>query len=189
MPWNVDVTFAPTATRRTRRRHADELRRRNLQEEQCVAERAIAITTERMREYSAARLDAGAAPATVNKELAALRRMLTLGIGRKHREDVPMLHVENARTGFAIPAWGGGPTFTAVRLLPRCYHSNPHHPVEPASRSLRFVEKTAGYCPGRLRSDFLSSGSALARACSRWSPLTSGEIERSRCFGIPRSAP
>ena len=103
MPWNVDVTFATTATRRTRRRHADELRRRN-PEEQCVAERAIAITTERMREYSAARLDAGAAPATVNKELAALRRMLRLGIGRKHREDVPMLHVENTRTGFAIPS-------------------------------------------------------------------------------------
>ncbi len=66
--------------------------------------RAIAITTERMREYSVARLDAGAAPATINKELAALRRMLTLGLGRKHREDVPMLHVENARTGFLEPA-------------------------------------------------------------------------------------
>jgi integrase len=30
--------------------------------------------------------------------------MLTLGIGRKHRADVPMLHVENARTGFVEPA-------------------------------------------------------------------------------------
>lgn len=66
--------------------------------------RAVAITTDRMREYSAARLDAGAAPATVNKELGALRRMLTLGIGRQHRADVPMLHVENTRTGFVEPA-------------------------------------------------------------------------------------
>jgi integrase len=66
--------------------------------------RAVAITTERMRDYSAARLDAGAAPATVNKELGALRRMLTLGLGRKYRDDVPMLHVENTRTGFVEPA-------------------------------------------------------------------------------------
>jgi integrase len=69
--------------------------------------RAIDITTARIRAYTALRLEAKAAPATVNKELAALGRMFTLAVrdGRlTSRPIIPKLHVDNARTGFLDPA-------------------------------------------------------------------------------------
>lgn len=56
-----------------------------------------------MREYIAARQSAGASNATVNRELAALKRALTLAVqGRKilTRPYVPMLAENNARQGF-----------------------------------------------------------------------------------------
>ncbi|MBI3770344.1 MAG: site-specific integrase [Deltaproteobacteria bacterium] len=69
--------------------------------------KALDITTARIRAYAAVRLEAKAAPATVNKELAALGRMFTLAVrdGRlMSRPIIPKLHVENARTGFLDPA-------------------------------------------------------------------------------------
>ncbi len=69
--------------------------------------KALDITTARMREYASARLVEKAARATINKELAALGRMLTLASrdGRlPARPAVPKLRVENARTGFLEPA-------------------------------------------------------------------------------------
>jgi integrase len=69
--------------------------------------KALDITTARIRAYTALRLEEKAAPATINKELAALGRMFTLAVrdGRlTSRPMMPKLHVENARTGFLDPA-------------------------------------------------------------------------------------
>jgi integrase len=69
--------------------------------------RALAITTAQIQAYSAARLDEGAKPATINKELSALGRMFTLAVrngSMQYRPQVPKLRAENARTGFLEPA-------------------------------------------------------------------------------------
>lgn len=66
-------------------------------------DRAIDITTSRIRTYAQARLGEGATPATVNRDLAALGRMLTLAVqagclmGRPH---IPKLREAGPRQGF-----------------------------------------------------------------------------------------
>jgi len=76
-------------------------------------DRALHITADRIAAYAAARLAAGKKPATINRELSALRRMFNLAIragrlaGRPH---IQLLAERNTREGFVDP-----PTFT--RLL------------------------------------------------------------------------
>jgi integrase len=68
---------------------------------------APAITTDRVLAYVRHRQDAGAANATINRELAALRRMFRLGLRGKKVGSVPyidMLQEANARKGFFEPA-------------------------------------------------------------------------------------
>lgn len=65
--------------------------------------RAVDITTDRVRAYVTARQEAGASNASINRELAALKRMFTLAVqaGRlATRPHIPMLAEENARQGF-----------------------------------------------------------------------------------------
>src|SRR5437588_2896627 len=68
--------------------------------------RAVAITRDTIDKYIATRLDGdGAAPGTVQKELAALKRMFTLAIAARkltpaQRPAFPKLEVANVRTGF-----------------------------------------------------------------------------------------
>jgi integrase len=65
--------------------------------------RAHSLDTASVREYMARRQAAGASNATVNRELAALKRALTLAVqGRKilTRPYIPMLQESNARQGF-----------------------------------------------------------------------------------------
>jgi integrase len=72
--------------------------------------RAVAITRDTIDKYIAGRLDADKAkPGTVQKELAALKRMFTLAIeARKltlaQRPAFPKLEVNNVRTGFVAEA-------------------------------------------------------------------------------------
>lgn len=76
-------------------------------------DRALDITAERIGAYTVARLQEGAKPASVNRELAALRRMFALAVkaGRlPHRPHIAMLAEDNAREGFLEPA-----DFEAVR--------------------------------------------------------------------------
>jgi integrase len=68
-------------------------------------DRAVRITSERVSRYITTRLDGGAKPATVQKELAALRRMFTLAVrARKltfgHVPYIPTLNIQNTRSGF-----------------------------------------------------------------------------------------
>jgi len=61
------------------------------------------LGTDCVKSYIANRLEAGAANATINRELAALRRMFNLGIqtGKIHRKPyIPMLKENNVRSGF-----------------------------------------------------------------------------------------
>ena len=65
--------------------------------------RAVDLTTDRIRTHVTARQQEGAANATINRELAALKRMFTLAIeaGRlSTRPHIPMLEEHNARQGF-----------------------------------------------------------------------------------------
>jgi integrase len=68
--------------------------------------KARVVTSDRVSAYQAERLVQGAKPATVNYELAVLRRAFRLG-GRAGkiaaRPEIQMLHVENARKGFFEP--------------------------------------------------------------------------------------
>jgi integrase len=68
--------------------------------------KARVITSDRISAYQAERLEQGAKSATVNYELAVLRRAFRLG-GRAGkvaaRPEIQMLHVENARKGFFEP--------------------------------------------------------------------------------------
>ena len=65
--------------------------------------KARVITSDRISAYQAQRLEQRAKPATVNYELAVLRRAFRLG-GRAGKvaacPEIQMLHVENARKGF-----------------------------------------------------------------------------------------
>ena len=71
--------------------------------------RALSITGAAVTKYERERLDLGAARATVNNELAALRRMFTLAVEKRQlqRDQAPIIHTPdptNARQGFFEPA-------------------------------------------------------------------------------------
>ena len=85
-------------------------------------DRALDITADRIAAYAAQRLEDGMAPASINRELAALRRMFSLAVkaGKLgHRPHVAMLAEENARQGFLEPA-----DFAAVRANLPAYVSD-----------------------------------------------------------------
>jgi integrase len=65
--------------------------------------RAIDVTADRINAYLAARLGEDAAPATIQNELAALKRGFSLAVraGRLHHKPAfPVIAVSNSRTGF-----------------------------------------------------------------------------------------
>jgi len=66
-------------------------------------DRAVDITTDRIKAYAADRQKAKAANASINRELAALKRMFSLAVedGRlSHSPYIPTLEEDNARQGF-----------------------------------------------------------------------------------------
>ena len=67
------------------------------------ASRALDITTDRLNRYVASRQDEGAANASIQKELAALKRAFTLAVQAGHvssRPHIPSVKVRNVREGF-----------------------------------------------------------------------------------------
>jgi integrase len=83
-------------------------------------DRAVDITTPRIRSYAQARLQEGATPGTVNRDLAALSRMFTLAIQAARltaRPHIPKLEEAAPRQGFFEHD-----EYVAVRLnLPAAY--------------------------------------------------------------------
>jgi integrase len=68
---------------------------------------ALSVTETRIERYKAERLEAKKAPATINRELAALRRAFALGVKQKlisRAPSIELLTENNARQGFAEPA-------------------------------------------------------------------------------------
>jgi site-specific recombinase XerD len=66
--------------------------------------RALSVTSERLRDYIAYRQAEGAAPATINRELAALRRAFTLAVQSgllAVAPKFPSLPKHNTRQGFS----------------------------------------------------------------------------------------
>jgi integrase len=69
--------------------------------------RALDITTDKVRQYVSQRQGEGAANASINRELSALKRMFSLYVeaGRlTHKPYIPMLDENNARQGFLCHA-------------------------------------------------------------------------------------
>jgi hypothetical protein len=65
--------------------------------------RRAALTTAHVRTYTTARIDAGAAPASVNRDLAILKRAFSPALQSGSlmvRPHIPMLREHNVRTGF-----------------------------------------------------------------------------------------
>lgn len=91
---------------------------------------AARIDYDRVSRYISARLDAGAARGTVHHELAALGRMLKLGViaGRLQvRPPLPVLKLHNTRTGF----FSDDEVYAVLRRLPEWYAA----PIEFAWRT------------------------------------------------------
>ncbi len=77
-----------------------------------IGSRALDVTEERIARYTRARLAEGYAPATINRELAALRRAFRLAVRQKRLAVAPsisLLAEHNVRQGFVEPA-----TFEAI---------------------------------------------------------------------------
>jgi hypothetical protein len=68
--------------------------------------RAVEVTSDRVLRYVATRQEEGSAAATINRELAALRRMFILGEQAEkvaRRPHISLLSEDNARKGFLEP--------------------------------------------------------------------------------------
>jgi integrase len=122
---------------------------------------AIDITTNRITAYVVARQTANAANATINRELAALKRMFRLAeISGKvtQRPYVPMLREDNARKGFFEAA-----EFQAVRA------ALPEH--------LKAVAETAYVTGWRIRSELLTRRWTHIDFEAGWIRLEPGETK------------
>ena len=104
-----------------------------------AGERAVDITEERIARYTTARLAEGYAAASVNRELAALRRSFRLAVRQKRISVAPtitLLVENNARQGFVEPA-----TFAEIAK----------HLTAPLEDAARF-----GYLTGSRKNEVLT---------------------------------
>ena len=97
-------------------------------------QRALQVTSTRVTEYKVKRQEAGAANATINRELSALRRMFSLAVRAErlqHRPHIAMLREDNVRKGFLKRASISGCARSCRRT---CSRSRPL-PTSPAGAS------------------------------------------------------
>ncbi len=114
--------------------------------------------------YIVRRQDAGAANATVNRELAALKRMFSLGKQARKVEQIPyipMLHEDNARKGF----------FEAAEFRAVLTHL-PEHLVP--------VMETAYITGWRIRSELLTRQKSHVDLQNGWLRLEPGETKNGK---------
>jgi integrase len=133
----------------------------NRLQERLAGVRACDITADRVTAYVAARLGEGAANATVNRELAALKRMLRLGeIAGKvtQRPILSSLHEHNTRTGFFEE-----PEFRAVQA---------HLPAD-----LKLLFEVAYVTGWRVKSELLTRQWSHVDFKSGWLRLEPGETK------------
>jgi len=114
--------------------------------------RAVDISPANIARYVDSRLAEGAAPATVNRELSALKRMFRLGLAQERIGRVPpikMLREDNVRKGFLEPD-----AFAAIRgrapdhlrpVLTVAYLTGWRVASEILTRQWRHVDLTAGW--------------------------------------------
>jgi integrase len=67
-------------------------------------DRALNISSDRVRKYVIVRQEEGAANSSINYELAVLKRMFRLAIKNAPQPEIKLLEVRNARQGFVDPA-------------------------------------------------------------------------------------
>ena len=105
------------------------------------------------------RQEAGAPPATIRNELAALKRMFTLGVraGKvAHRPHIPAIQVSNARQGFFDPE-----DFAAVNAeLPDCSQAG-RRVLVPHRLAVAVGSAAADMGAGGLRGGRRAAGAAL----------------------------
>jgi integrase len=131
--------------------------------------RALDITADRITSYVAQRKDEGAANATINRELAALKRMFRLGeIAGKvaYCPHVEMLEERNTRTGFFEE-----PDFQAI--------------LRHLSDDLKPVAEVAYVTGWRVKSELLSRQWADVDFKSGWLRLEPGETKNSEARMFP----
>jgi len=160
--------------------------------------RMASLTTSDVRGYVADRQKDGYANATINRELAALKRMFTLAIqaGKLlQRPHIPMLAENNIRKGFFERA-----QFEAVRnrlaptyqaLVTLAYYSGWRINSELLPLEWRQIDRKAGWNRGPRRTETaecLSTASSMkwspssrasGRATRRWKPTASSRRSRS----------
>jgi len=130
--------------------------------------RVVDIGEDVIDRYAADRLDSGAAAATVNRELAALRRMLKLGVRAKLVGRMPVIDLlkeDNVRKGFLEEA-----AFKAIRAeLPE---------------RLKALADVA-YCTGWRKGEILSRRWRHVNMKDGWLRLEPGETKNSKGRQFP----
>jgi site-specific recombinase XerD len=132
--------------------------------------RASDVTPDRIARYAEHRSKEGAAPATINRELSALKRAFRLGLDRERVSRIPpikMLREDNVRRGFFEED-----QFRAIRV-----HLSPH---------LQAVVTVAYLTGWRIPSDILTRQWRHVDMTAGWLRLEPGEAknERGRMFPL-----
>jgi integrase len=115
--------------------------------------RVVDVGTDALNQYVDARMKEGAANATINREMAALRRMFRLGYYAKPQKvaslpKFPRLEERNVRLGFVEPQQYGAIAAHAIQLWLRAifeiYHTYGWRKKEVLAMRVRHVDFTAG---------------------------------------------
>ena len=121
--------------------------------------RACDITSDRIVKYQAHRLEEGAMPGTVNREVSYLRRAFNLALRSRRvaeRPEFSLLRENNVRTGFFEPVDFGAllatsPNYLKARLSGRVHHRLAHSVRAPDTpmAACRFPWRLAAARAGR----------------------------------------
>ncbi|HEV3112144.1 MAG TPA: site-specific integrase [Candidatus Binataceae bacterium] len=138
------------------------------------------ITTDRITQYIADRLDVGAAPASINRELACLKHALALAVDAEkvaHRVKIKLLQENNVRKGFFEPEQ----LEAIIQALP----TTRQHPRDLTRSELEPVLRTAYLSGWRLRSEVLTRRRDHVDLQAGWLRLDPGETKNGEGRNFP----